>query len=1126
MAIEVAKYQFHSWARKGISAQIKEQDTLGNPAVTPPAGERASVPLGVSLNGTPETPKDFALVGAADIIGVHRDMIVRTEPRNAIPNFEANYLAFIEFYDEDFPWRYTPAKADGERLRPWIFLLVLKDDEFKRDDGLLPLPVIRIKTKEAFPASDETWLFAHAHTEQEIPAGELSNLEKYLKSLQEMVTTDPDKIYSRLLSPRHLEANQSYHAFLVPAFEVGRLAGLGRPTAGVSAQKPAWDAATTRLEMPFYFDWSFRTGEKVDFESLVELLEPRVLDAKIGIRSMDCSKPDFVRVDGAGLAKPGEDPGLPPPDPVVQGLEGALKTDRTQSVPLNFSANAFQQELQVLINLPETIQVNVNAVPGSDDDFLNDPVVTVPFYGQNHARQHKTDKVLFNPARSGWYDDLNRDPRTRVPAGFGTSVIQKNQEKFMQKAWQQVQKVYEANRKIRQFQFIMQVSLRFTATVFARLGPAQLLAMSRPVHAKVLGSPTTIRQQLNESRLAGPVFSAAFRRLVRPAGKVAQRLSLAGRRWQYSDLVRGINEGRLTAAPPREVPAGIPSVDDLARRIQPRSFPPWLRWLMRHRVWALLMMLTLSVLAGMLASAWAITAVLAVVSVSTFYWLGEQSNRTEAAEMLVEPASAVASIAAVPPQPAFRIVLEEETAAPTVTAAVGSAASEGAGPRTTGSAGPTATGGAAPTTTGGAGSATTGVAPTTTPDVRPAATPPGDANVDSVDARNFRSAALQLHERLAIRIPEKPALPAFNLANGHAKVLNAIHPHVAFPLRLSALVRLPDLSLSRPEEIVDAMAHPDFEDATYTHLRDINKELLIPNLQLIPPNTISLLETNPKFIESYLVGLNHEMGRELLWREYPTDLRGSYFRQFWEVKGVSNPDTPADAEQLKDITKIHTWQSTSPLGAHKPIPGANADVQPGEKQVVLVIRGELLKRYPNTVIYAQKAIDDGKGNNVLRETDLTPTQFEQELKFPLFRAEIDPDLRFFGFDLTIKKAKGTTDSNDFPGDKRGWFFVIQEVPGEPRFGMDIAYAATRDSDTDPTNDPRDTWNNLAWNSFGAAEPDFVTRVPAPVFNRPDAAELSRHPWANNSAQMAYILFQTPVMVAVHATEMLEKTESA
>jgi hypothetical protein len=309
----------------------------------------------------------------------------------------------------------------------------------------------------------------------------------------------------------------------------------------------------------------------------------------------------------------------------------------------------------------------------------------------------------------------------------------------------------------------------------------------------------------------------------------------------------------------------------------------------------------------------------------------------------------------------------------------------------------------------------------------------------------------------------------------------------------------------------------------YAYLRDINKELLIPNLQLIPPNTISLLETNPRFIESYMVGLNHEMGRELLWREYPTDMRGSYFRQFWEVKGISNPDTPADAEQLKDITKIHTWQSTSLLGAHKPQPAPTADVQLGEEQVVLVVRGELLKRYPNTVIYAQKAIDDGQGNKIIRETDLTPTQFDQELKFPLFKAEINPDLRFFGFDLTVEKAKGTTASHDFPGDHLGWFFVLQEVPGEPRFGMDISYQPTVDTDTNPANDPRDTWDNLAWNLFGATEPAYVKVAPPPNFPRPNVGELSLHPWASNAAQMAYILFQTPVMVAVHASEMLDMT---
>jgi hypothetical protein len=277
MAIEVAKYQFQSWVRKGISTQISEQDSLGNPASVLPPGERASVPIGVSINSTPLDPKPFALIGPGDIIGIQRDMIVRTEPRNGIVNFEPNYLAFIEFYDEDFCWRYSPAKPDGDRLRPWLLLLVLKDDEFTRDDRRLPLPLVTVKGKEPLSRSDETWLFAHAHLEQAIPEGELSDLERYLISLQAAITTDPDKMYSRLLSPRHLDPNTPYHAFLVPAFEVGRLAGLGKATAGVPAQKPAWDG-TTGVELPFYYDWSFRTGEEVDFESLVEIIEPRVLD--------------------------------------------------------------------------------------------------------------------------------------------------------------------------------------------------------------------------------------------------------------------------------------------------------------------------------------------------------------------------------------------------------------------------------------------------------------------------------------------------------------------------------------------------------------------------------------------------------------------------------------------------------------------------------------------------------------------------------------------------------------------------------------------------------------------------------------------------------------------------------
>src|ERR1700731_2409636 len=100
-----------------------------------------------------------------------------------------------------------------------------------------------------------------------------------------------------------------------------------------------------------------------------------------------------------------------------------------------------------------------------------------------------------------------------------------------------------------------------------------------------------------------------------------------------------------------------------------------------------------------------------------------------------------------------------------------------------------------------------------------------------------------------------------------------------------------------------------------------------------------------------MVGLNYEFGRKLLWRGYPTDLRGSYFRQFWDVGSfIDSEGLSHDAlkEKLYDIPPIHTWPAGSDLGEHNNRAAAGA-------QAVLVIRGELLKRYPTAVIFAQHA---------------------------------------------------------------------------------------------------------------------------------------------------------------------------
>src|SRR5262249_1153852 len=200
----------------------------------------------------------------------------------------------------------------------------------------------------------------------------------------------------------------------------------------------------------------------------------------------------------------------------------------------------------------------------------------------------------------------------------------------------------------------------------------------------------------------------------------------------------------------------------------------------------------------------------------------------------------------------------------------------------------------------------------------------------------------------------------------------------------------------------------------------LSPQYILPGVDLVQPDTLGILLTNGAFIESYMVGLNHEMARQLLWNGYPTDQRGSYFRQFWDVRAyVRQPGDPADpvalTELLKDIPPIHTWPLPAPLGQH---PNRTDVVL---NNVVLLVRGELFKRYPNAIVYAGKAKVVG-GQRVLDETDE---------RYPIFRGTLPDDITFLGFNLSRDDARGAT-----PASPEGFFFVFQEQPSEPRFGLE------------------------------------------------------------------------------------------
>jgi hypothetical protein len=206
-----------------------------------------------------------------------------------------------------------------------------------------------------------------------------------------------------------------------------------------------------------------------------------------------------------------------------------------------------------------------------------------------------------------------------------------------------------------------------------------------------------------------------------------------------------------------------------------------------------------------------------------------------------------------------------------------------------------------------------------------------------------------------------------------------------------------------------------------------------------------------------------------------------------------------------------------------------------KEEVVLTIRGDLLKKYPNAVIYAHRAEwqrkTDGSGaidpEQERRLVALTVAEEDNppkaKVRTPLYEAKVDPDIFFLGFDLTAAEVKGGTGENS--GDDPGWFFVIKERPGEPRFGFDIG-----------ASDPNEihVWNDLGWDNVqpGAAGSFVVIdnamsafQVKPPTLPEDDEKK-EQHAddvaiaWNKdmNSADVAYVLYQAPVLVAVHGAE--------
>ncbi|WP_045691992.1 hypothetical protein [Streptomyces rubellomurinus] len=304
------------------------------------------------------------------------------------------------------------------------------------------------------------------------------------------------------------------------------------------------------------------------------------------------------------------------------------------------------------------------------------------------------------------------------------------------------------------------------------------------------------------------------------------------------------------------------------------------------------------------------------------------------------------------------------------------------------------------------------------------------------------------------------------------EVRDAVQP---VPLQVGRMVSLlgPTVMRDRTEDdrpLRPIMAHPEFGFPIAAELVSRWPEWAVPGVSAFPDDAATLLEPNPAFVEALLVGLNQEFNRELRWREYPTDEAGTPFSRFWPPGGAR----PGYGE-------IARWATGDELGSHDP--------HQGDDLLVLLIRGEVLRRYPGTVVLAAKSVD--------RTVEGPDVRWQE----PAFVLPVDERTNLYGF-AGLAAAQAVAEH---------WMFVLREPMRGVQFGFD-----------QPTSPPSafTSWADLTWDQVPTVNGFVVPRV---VDGKPPAPAglVDPRTWPGpDAADFARIVFRPPFQVAFSPQRMI------
>ena len=525
----MADTTYFPYLRTGFASAVTTPDTAGAPPFV-------SVTATATVNGAAAAPVGLRLAGPGEIRGLSGATPARCDPDPGAPGVPPNRFAALELRPADLPWMFTPTGPTGDRLRPWLCLVVTDLEETGEPvvDASRSLPLLTVEHPDLWlPDPAEAWAWAHVSVPGDADAA----------GLQSMVRDHPERPVARLLCPRRLAPERRYVASLVPVFEGGRRAGLGLPVDDTATLAAGWSITpgAPSVDLPVYFSWTFSTGVGGDFRSLALRLRAKAPPAGAGSRPMDITDP------GGGL-----DP-LPAGAVTTSlGLEGALQPDGFSETPWNATERAaFETSVAGLI---DDRNVAPSGGGGGGGGGTADPTLGPPLWGRWLAGQ-----ATVPGATPSWLRELNLDPRTRAAAGLGARVVQEQREHLIAQAWQQVGAIEQANQRLRQSQLARAQGKSRHLRSLPALSDGSFLQLSRPLQDRVTSRPgTTPHGEVAASSLPARLLDGAFRRLARPRGPLGRAFGRDRR--DPGSLVDRAAAGAIATPPPDTLAKGTPSI--------------------------------------------------------------------------------------------------------------------------------------------------------------------------------------------------------------------------------------------------------------------------------------------------------------------------------------------------------------------------------------------------------------------------------------------------------------------------------------------------------------------------------------------------------------------------------------